>query len=364
MRASGEFERYALTTGRRPFLLTLASCSSKISSMPGEAGILVGGRYRLGEPVGQGGLGRVWRGHDEFLDRVVAVKELLLPPQQAAEHARLVARALQEARAAARLAHPSVITIHDVVEHDGAPWIVMEFVAGPSLRAEISRHKRLPWQRVADIGEQVADALGHAHAARIVHRDLKPDNILLSGRRAIVADFGIARILDATTRLTGTGMMIGTPHYMAPEQLEGTRSRRCRGYVGARRHPVHRRGGHPAVRRSHPDRADGSHPDALPGPATARGPLRDLLGALLAKDPARRPGPEAVLDALADAARQPTPPRARPHPPPRPSSTETQGTAFAASTATQTLRPPTAKPSASTQATPTRITTLGTCSRL
>jgi eukaryotic-like serine/threonine-protein kinase len=192
--------------------------------MPGDSDQLIGGRYRLAETIGQGGMGIVWHAHDERLDRDVAVKEIVLPVRIPPDEQRLACeRSVREARAAGRLDHPGVITIHDVVEHDGRPWIIMELFRGGSLADLIDRAGRLPPRRVAEIGLCVLDALRAAHGAGIVHRDVKPANVLVSGSRVVLTDFGAAAI-QSDPALTRSGTFIGTPAYMAPERAQQVRA--------------------------------------------------------------------------------------------------------------------------------------------
>ncbi|MFF8837400.1 WD40 repeat domain-containing serine/threonine protein kinase [Streptomyces sp. NPDC015130] len=263
------------------------------------AGRLVGGRYRLVEAIGRGGMGRVWRAHDEVLDRDVAVKEVLfeaVPPELRGE---LIARTEREARTAARLRHPGIVTVHDVTEYEGAPWIVMEFVSGPSLAGLLAREGRLSWERTAAIAATLADALGHAHAAGVVHRDLKPDNVLLAGDRPVITDFGIARVMDSTQQLTRTNTVIGTPQFMPPEQLEGADVDAAADMwaLGATLYAMVE--GRPPF--------DGPSLTAvivavltrpLPRAANA-GPLAELLSALLSKSPQERPDAAATAELLA-----------------------------------------------------------------
>ncbi|MFB4306112.1 WD40 repeat domain-containing serine/threonine protein kinase [Actinomadura sp. GTD37] len=188
-----------------------------------DVGQLLAGRYRILGLLGRGGMGSVWRALDVQGQREVAVKELRLPDQIGEDERRVLhARMEREARAAARLSHPGVVRVHaQVAGADGRPWIVMELVRGGSLADLVRERGRLPVPQVAAIGLQMLDALTAAHGQGIVHRDVKPANVLLEGERAVLTDFGIAA-LEGDATLTGTGAILGTPAYMAPEQVRGT----------------------------------------------------------------------------------------------------------------------------------------------
>ncbi|GIH79340.1 serine/threonine-protein kinase [Planobispora longispora] len=178
----------------------------------------IAGRYRLLRELGRGGMGVVWEGHDTLLDRPVAVKEVLLPPNLSpAEHERQLTRTSREARTAARLSHRGIVAVYDVAEEDGRPWIIMELVRARGL----DQIGPLPVRQVAEIGRQVLSALHTAHQAGILHRDVKPSNILLtSDGRAVLTDFGIATV-EGDVSLTQTGMVTGSPSFLAPERATG-----------------------------------------------------------------------------------------------------------------------------------------------
>ncbi|WP_030317190.1 serine/threonine-protein kinase [Streptomyces sp. NRRL B-3229] len=195
-------------------------------STPGDDFRVIASRYRLEARIGRGGMGVVWRATDQLLGRQVAVKEIPLDESLSAEDARLQRdRTLREAGAVARLRHPHIIVVHDVVEQDERPYIVMELIDGGSLAERISADGPVDAGEAARIGADLLSALRAAHTAGVLHRDIKPANVLVESDtgRVVLTDFGIAQVAGATT-LTETGSFVGSPEYTAPERMSGART--------------------------------------------------------------------------------------------------------------------------------------------
>ncbi|GAA4901128.1 serine/threonine protein kinase [Actinomycetospora succinea] len=331
-----------------------------------DEGELIAERYRVRTRVGQGAMGVVWRAEDERLRREVALKQVSLPAgadDEAREQAHR--RVFREGRMIARLHHPHAIAVYDVVEHEDRPWLVMEYLASRSLAEVLVAHGPLVGDRVAKVGRQVADALAAAHEAGIVHRDVKPGNVLLADDGlAKVTDFGIARAVDDVT-LTSTGMMAGTPAYLAPEVARGgTADFRSDVYsLGSTLY---------AALEGTPPFGTGDNPLAVLhrvasgeyAPPEHRGPITALIEALLRPEPERRPTMDQVRDELArllaaDAGTEegpvtpiltrpePGPPVAPPPsspPPPSPSPSPSPPPPSAPSSAPPSSAPPAAAP--------------------
>ncbi|GGO75409.1 serine/threonine-protein kinase [Nonomuraea cavernae] len=267
----------------------------------------IAGRYQLQEPIGKGGMGIVWRAHDELLDRVVAVKEVRYAAALGDEVQLLNRRTMREARAAARFEHPNVIVVHDVIEEDDRPWIVMQLVPSRSLGAVIKQDGPLPPKKVAEIGLAVLDALHRAHESGVLHRDVKPENVLLADDgRVVLTDFGIAT-LETETQLTVTGLA-GTPAFIAPERLKGLPARResdlwslgATLYTSVEGRSPHERG--MALATMHAVLTD------EPDPAPHAGPLAEVISGLLAKEPVQRPSYEETSRMLREVIAQASPP--------------------------------------------------------
>ncbi|MER5503164.1 MULTISPECIES: protein kinase [unclassified Streptomyces] len=267
-----------------------------------ESGLLLAGRYRLGEVLGRGGMGKVWRAHDEVLHRTVAVKELTAG-QYVAEADRVVlhARTQKEARAAARITHPGVVTVHDVLEYDNRPWIVMQYVDGPSLADAAKESGEMEPREAARIGLHVLGALRAAHAAGVLHRDVKPGNVLLAGDgQVLLTDFGIAAI-EGDSTITRTGELVGSIDYLAPERVRGADPGPASDLwsLGATLYTAVE--GRSPFRRTSPiSTMQAVVTDEPPVPGRA-GPLAPVITALLRKEPDERPTAAEAERMLLDA---------------------------------------------------------------
>jgi serine/threonine protein kinase len=256
-----------------------------------DTGRVIARRYRLQAPIGRGAMGVVWRAHDQLLDREVAIKEVQIADTLTeAEQANAFQRTLREAKTAARLNHPAVVTVYDVAEDAGRPWIVMQLVHARSLDQVLSASGPLSARRAAEVGRQVLSALSVAHGAGVMHRDVKPSNVLLgSDDRAVLTDFGIATF-QGDPRLTQTGMVMGSPGFTAPERIRGEDASPASDlwslgatlFAAVEGHgPYERRGGAITTMSAIIN-------EDAPGAQTA-GALGPVIAALLRREPADRP---------------------------------------------------------------------------
>ncbi|MDA4889658.1 serine/threonine-protein kinase [Streptomyces sp. MS2A] len=269
---------------------------------------LLAGRYRLGDVLGRGGMGTVWRAEDETLGRTVAVKELRFPGNiDEEEKRRLITRTLREAKAIARIRNNSAVTVYDVVEEDDRPWIVMELVEGKSLAEAIREDGLLEPKRAAEVGLAILDVLRSAHREGILHRDVKPSNVLIAeDGRVVLTDFGIAQV-EGDPSITSTGMLVGAPSYISPERARGHKPGPAADlwslggllYAAVEGIPPYDRGSAIAT-------LTAVMTENLEEPKNA-GPLRDVIYGLLTKDPDQRlddAGARAMLNKVIHAPEQ------------------------------------------------------------
>ncbi|GGO83506.1 serine/threonine-protein kinase [Wenjunlia tyrosinilytica] len=282
----------------------------------GTTGRLLADRYRLGEVLGRGGMGTVWRASDETLGRTVAVKELRFPGNvDDDEKRRLITRTLREAKATARIRSTGAVVVFDVVEEDDRPWIVMELVESRSLSDVIREDGPLTPRRAAEVGLAVLDVLRAAHREGILHRDVKPSNVLIAeDGRVVLTDFGIAQI-DGDPSVTSTGMLVGAPSYISPERARGHKpgpasdlwSLGALLYAAVEGHPPYDKGSAIAT-------LTAVMTEPIDTPVNA-GPLSEAIYGLLRKDPQQRLEEPEVRGMLRRVVHSPEP---KPEPAPKP----------------------------------------------
>ncbi|WP_405907050.1 serine/threonine-protein kinase [Streptomyces sp. NBC_00828] len=276
---------------------------------------LLAGRYRLGDVLGRGGMGTVWRAKDETLGRTVAVKELRFPSSiDEDEKRRLITRTLREAKAIARIRNNGAVTVFDVVDEDNRPWIVMELVEGKSLAEVIREDGLLTPVRAAEVGLAILDVLRSAHREGILHRDVKPSNVLISeDGRVVLTDFGIAQV-EGDPSITSTGMLVGAPSYISPERARGHKPGPAADlwslggllYASVEGVPPYDKGSAIAT-------LTAVMTEPVEQPKNA-GPLENVIYGLLAKDPEQRLDVEGASAMLTEVLRAPEPRPAAPEP--------------------------------------------------